>query len=148
MSERLPGFGCHHVPTAAGWFRPDEPILWLSCTVDRDVTHVSVAGEVDLSNAHLLTELLENLVAGRAPTVVVDLSEVTFFGAHGTEALVRARKLLTGRGGRLTLHRPAPIVRRVLDVTGTLAAFEVLDRSARTPADGRHVRSCPLAGRT
>ncbi|MFG1674058.1 STAS domain-containing protein [Micromonospora sp. NPDC049282] len=127
MSRKLPGFGRHHVPTASGSLRPDDPIMWLSCEVQGDVTRVSVAGEIDLSNAHLLMELLEN-VAAPTPLVAVDLSEVTFFGANGTDALVRARRLVAERGGRLTLCDPSPVVRRVLDVTGTLTGFEVADR--------------------
>ncbi|MCZ7440076.1 STAS domain-containing protein [Micromonospora sp. WMMC241] len=129
MSRELPVFGRHHVRTASGSLRPDDPIMWLSCEVRGDVTRVSVAGEVDLSNAHLLVELLEN-VAARSPLVAVDLSEVTFFGAHGTDALVRARRLVTERGGRLTLCYPSPVVRRVLDVTGTLDGFEVVERTS------------------
>ncbi|GAB3066954.1 STAS domain-containing protein [Micromonospora schwarzwaldensis] len=127
MSENLPGFGRHHVPTASGSLRPDEPIMWLSCEARGHVTQVSVVGEVDLSNAHLLAELLEN-VAARTPMVAVDLSEVTFFGANGTDALVRAHQVLTGQGGRLTLCRPSSVVRRVLEITGTLGVFEVVDR--------------------
>lgn len=133
MLEDLPVFGRHHVPTASGSWRPDEPIMWLSCEVHGGVTTVSVAGEVDLSNAHLLAELLENVAGVRAPLVVVQLAEVTFFGAHGIEALVRARRLLTERGGKLVLHRPSRVVRRVLDVTGTLPGFEIV---TRLPPDG------------
>ncbi|WP_089154420.1 STAS domain-containing protein [Micromonospora sp. NBS 11-29] len=133
MSKGLPG------PTASGSSRPDDPIMWLRCAILGDVTRVAVAGEVDLSNAHLLTELLES-VATRTPLVAVDLSEVTFFGAYGTDALVRARRLLADRGGRLTLCRPAPVVRRVLDVTGTLAGFEVVDAPAPPNGHGRSAR--------
>lgn len=135
MSEDLPSFGRHHVPTASGSLRPDEPIMWLSCEVHGNLTRVAVVGEVDLSNAHLLAELLEN-VAARTPTVTVDLSAVTFFGANGTDALVRAHQALTDRGGRLTLCRPSSVVRRVLEITGTLGTFEVVDRPrARVTGD-------------
>ncbi|MCO1615999.1 STAS domain-containing protein [Micromonospora sp. CPM1] len=135
MSDERPVFGCHHVPTASGSLRPDEPIMWLSCDAGVDVTRISVAGEVDLSNAHLLTELVEAAVAASAPLVVIDLSEVSFFGAYGTNALVLAQRMLAGHGRRLVLHRPSPVVRRVLRVTGTLAAFEVVDRPAPPAAD-------------
>ncbi|MFF0658077.1 STAS domain-containing protein [Micromonospora tulbaghiae] len=135
MSDERPVFGCHHVSTASGALRPDEPIMWLSCDTGVDVTRIAVAGEVDLSNAHLLTELVEAAVAASAPLVVIDLSEVGFFGAYGTGALVLAQRILTEHGRRLILHRPSPVVRRVLGVTGTLTAFEVVDRPA-LPATG------------
>ena len=115
----------------------EQPIMWLSCHVGTDVTRISVAGEVDLSNAHLLTDLVESAVAAPAPLVVIDLAEVSFFGAYGTNALVLAQRVLTGHGRRLVLHRPSPVVRRVLGVTGTLTAFEVVDQPALpAAADG------------
>ncbi|MDO3683313.1 STAS domain-containing protein [Micromonospora sp. C28ISP2-4] len=135
MSDMQPVFGCHHVPTASGAFRPDEPIMWLSCDTGIDVTRISVAGEVDLSNAHLLTELVETAVAASAPLVVIELSAVSFFGAYGTNALVLAQRMLTRHGRRLILHRPSPVVRRVLGVTGTLTAFEVVDSPAPPAVD-------------
>ncbi|KAB1116883.1 MULTISPECIES: STAS domain-containing protein [Micromonospora] len=140
MSDERPVFGCHDVPTASGAFRRDEPIMWLSCDAGVDMTWISVAGEVDLSNAHLLTELVESAVAAPAPLVVIDLSEVSFFGAYGTNALVLAQRVLTGHGRRLVLHRPSPVVRRVLGVTGTLTAFEVVDRPALPAADDGSAR--------
>ncbi|MCZ7472929.1 MULTISPECIES: STAS domain-containing protein [unclassified Micromonospora] len=120
----------------------EQPIMWLSCHAGTDVTQVSVAGEVDLSNAHLLTELVETAVAAPAPLVVIDLAEVSFFGAYGTNALVLAHRMLTRHGRRLILHRPSPVVRRVLAVTGTLGAFEVVDRPA-LPAAG-HASARPV----
>ncbi|MFI7210845.1 STAS domain-containing protein [Micromonospora maritima] len=114
--------------------------MWLNCTTHGGENTVSVAGEVDLSNAHLLTELLESVAAVRARVVTVDLSEVTFFGAHGTGALVEARRLLAGRGGRLVLWRPSRAVRRVLDVTGTLGEFEIALRRPPDAVDDRPAR--------
>ncbi|MDO3701428.1 STAS domain-containing protein [Micromonospora sp. C28SCA-DRY-2] len=129
MSQEPPGVGCRPGPTASGSSPPDEPIMWLSCEVRGDVARVTVAGEIDLSNAHLVAELLESIVVVRAPLVAVDLSAVTFFGAYGISALLRAQRQLTERGGRLTLCQLSPVVRRVLDVTGTLTAFEVVERT-------------------
>ncbi|MDX5456420.1 MULTISPECIES: STAS domain-containing protein [Micromonospora] len=120
--------------------------MWLSCEALEDATRISVAGEVDLSNAHLLSELVETAVAARAPLVVVDLSAVSFFGAHGTNALVGARRLLAEHGRRLVLRRLSPVVRRVLDITGTLAAFEVVDRPALPAAHGRSARPVAPTG--
>ncbi|MET8280380.1 STAS domain-containing protein [Micromonospora sp. NPDC005174] len=73
-----------------------------------------MAGEIDMSNAHLLTELVESLSATPAPLITLDLSEVRFLGAHGVSALLRARELAISAGGRLTLHDPSPFVLRVL----------------------------------
>ncbi|MDG4807556.1 STAS domain-containing protein [Micromonospora sp. WMMD1120] len=99
--------------------------MWLSCENSAALLRVEVAGEIDMSNAHLLVELLESPAVAAVPLVTVDLSMVTFFGASGVDALVRMRALLSERGGGLTLRDPAPIVRRVLELTGTLALFGI-----------------------
>ena len=144
MSEHLPPGGHHRVPIAAGSSRPDEAVLWLACTASGAVTRISVAGEIDMSNAHLLVELVESLVRPPPVAVEVDLSEVTFFCAHGISALLRARRLLADRGGRLTVRNPSAIVRRVLGITDALRELEVVPAVGRPRADG-HARA-PGAG--
>ncbi|MGW5669217.1 STAS domain-containing protein [Micromonospora sp. NPDC003776] len=126
MSEDPPQFGYHHVPTASGPPRPDEAIMWLACATLGTTKRITVAGEIDMSNAHLLLERVAAVARAPAPLVAVDLSAVTFFGAHGVSALAQAQLLVVERGGRLTLCDPSPVVRRVLALTGTLTAFEIV----------------------
>jgi anti-sigma B factor antagonist len=145
MSEDLMVFRCQHVAAASGSARPAEAILRLACTTEGAVQRIAAAGEIDLSTAHLLVDLVATLARTPVPLVAVDLSAVTFFGAQGISALVRARLLVAERGGRLTLSDPSPVVRRVLDVTGLLTEFEIDGPAvARPPLDatagGRPVR--------
>ncbi|MGV9214029.1 STAS domain-containing protein [Micromonospora sp. RB23] len=87
---------------------------------DGPTLSIAVAGEIDMSNAHLLTELVGSLCALPAPLITVDLSEVRFFGARGVSALLRARELAVSAGGQLTLRDPSPFVLRVLAVCRVL----------------------------
>ncbi|MBM0231289.1 STAS domain-containing protein [Micromonospora sp. STR1_7] len=96
------------------------PIMSLALTRDGSTSLISVAGEIDMSNAHLLTELVEFLCRTPVPLIALDLSAVRFLGAHGVTALLQASKLTTTAGARLTVRAPSPFVLRVLGVAGVL----------------------------
>ncbi|MEV4490152.1 STAS domain-containing protein [Micromonospora coxensis] len=102
-----------------------EPVLSLSWRCDGPATLVTVSGEIDMSNAHLLVELVESLCRTAAPTVSLDLTAVTYFGAHGISALLRAHELVTSAGGRLAVDRTSAFVRYLLGVTGVGAHLEL-----------------------
>ncbi|GAB3348222.1 STAS domain-containing protein [Micromonospora halotolerans] len=131
MSEHPLELGLHRLPAVSGSSRVDEAAMWLTCTAPGAVTRISVAGEIDMSNAHLLVEFVASLALPPPVTVEVDLSEVTFFCAHGISALLRARRLLADLGGRLTLRDPSPIVRRVLDITDAQVELEIVPAPSR-----------------
>ncbi|SCG76511.1 STAS domain-containing protein [Micromonospora coxensis] len=102
-----------------------EPIMSLSYSCDGSATVVTVSGEIDMSNAHLLVELVESLCRATAPTVTLDLSAVTYFGAHGISALLHAHELVTAVGGRLAVGRASSFVLYVLGVTGVRSHLEL-----------------------
>ncbi|GAA4573182.1 hypothetical protein GCM10023176_37630 [Micromonospora coerulea] len=129
MSDHLLSFGDRHLPTGSASLRPDEAVMWLTSTADGPTKQVKVCGEVDMSNAHLLVELVETLTRTPPPRVAVDLSEVTYFGAHGISALLQARALLTDRGGQLTVRDPSPIVLRIVTVAGVRHELGLADLS-------------------
>ncbi|WLS44574.1 STAS domain-containing protein [Micromonospora profundi] len=93
-----------------------DPIMVLTLSRDGSTSLIRVVGEIDMSNAHLITELVELLCATPTPLVTLDLSEVRFFGAHGVSALLRTNALIAAAGGRLVLREPSPFVRRILSV--------------------------------
>ncbi|HLL65117.1 MAG TPA: STAS domain-containing protein [Micromonosporaceae bacterium] len=83
---------------------------------DRDLVVVAVAGEVDLETVTLLrTALLD--ATERRPHVCCDLSQVTFFGAAGVNALVAANHRATAHGSEFFVRGVQGIVRRVLEIT-------------------------------
>jgi anti-sigma B factor antagonist len=78
---------------------------------------VRVTGEVDMASAPLLRERLEH-AARTCPRVIVDLSNVTFFGAAGLHCLERADELLARRGATLSVVTDEDsLVMRILRVT-------------------------------
>ncbi|MFF5217715.1 STAS domain-containing protein [Micromonospora sp. NPDC000442] len=76
------------------------------------VPSITVRGEVDMSTAHLISELAEHVITRRPVRVILDLSQVTFFSAHGISALLRAEHAATRAKVTLILRdaaRASPI---------------------------------------
>lgn len=93
-----------------------------------------VAGEVDISTAPALHEHLLAALAGLGQEVLLDLSGVTFMDASGLRVLVLVNRLLQERGGTLHLLAPAPVICRLLEVTGLTGQFPVYSTSPGPPS--------------
>ncbi|MER6594567.1 STAS domain-containing protein [Micromonospora purpureochromogenes] len=104
---------------------PDAPVMSLDWEHEGPLTVVSVHGEVDMSNAHLLVDLVAELAHRPAPRVVLDLSGVRFIDLHAVRALLEADRLLREAAGDLALRRPPRCVSRLLHLTATAHLFGV-----------------------
>ncbi|PWU47362.1 hypothetical protein DLE60_01185 [Micromonospora globispora] len=100
-----------------------DPLLSLHVATSGRVTVVVVRGEVDMSNAHLLTDLAGCLLCDHPPRLVLDLAKVTFFGAAGINALLRIQQAATADAVDLVLCDPSRITVRVLTATGDIDRF-------------------------
>ncbi len=69
-------------------------------------------GEIDLSNAGALADLLEPEVASGGD-LTLDLSGVAFMDSTAIQVLLRAGKQIEGKG-RLVLYHPGSLVSNVL----------------------------------
>jgi anti-anti-sigma factor len=79
---------------------------------------VSLRGEHDASTAVALSAELARIVTCDDADLVVDLSEVEFFGASAVGILVRTRALLESRERHLFLQAPNRCAQRVLAICG------------------------------
>src|SRR5205807_2676297 len=93
----------------------------LSETTDR--THATVTGEVDLDCAALLQHVLTDSLRLSPGGLDLDLRGVGFFGCSGLSVLLRLRTLAEESGTELTVSAMAPVVTRVLELTGTDGLF-------------------------
>ncbi|WP_431945160.1 STAS domain-containing protein [Actinacidiphila sp. bgisy167] len=94
-----------------------DPLTVSSCHCDGWPV-VEVAGELDISTAHLLGDHLEDVIAVHRPAhVVLDLSRLEFCDASGLSVLVWAHHAADGRDGRLRLVCPEGSTRRLLRIT-------------------------------
>ena len=69
-------------------------------------------GEVDLSNASQLGEVLQRAIQ-EGGDITLDLSGVTFMDSTAIQVLLKAGKRIEGRG-RIVLFHPAALVQNVL----------------------------------
>lgn len=86
---------------------------------------VSVAGEVDITNAESLRNaLLSTLNAGVA-ALVVDMTAATFLDSAGITALVRASRRAAASEASVRLAVTSRTVLRVLEIVGIDQLIEV-----------------------
>ena len=87
---------------------------------------VSLAGELDLYNAHEVREALLELCAEAPNRLVVDLSGVKFIDSTALGVLIEARTKLENRRGFL-LAAPGLETKRALEISGLDRHFAVHD---------------------
>jgi len=103
---------------------------------------VSVAGEVDLSSAPRLAELMwraRRQAGGDPPHVVVDLSGVEFMDTAGLEVLMEEWNDSRKSDGRMCIVAQEGPIMRLLEVTGQGELFDLYDEL------GAAVDSCALS---
>ena len=87
-------------------------------------TVVSLAGELDLYNAHAVREALIACCDEAPERLIVDLSEVKFIDSTALGVLIEARTLMPNRRGFL-LAAPGLETRRALEISGLDRHFTV-----------------------
>ena len=87
---------------------------------------VSLAGELDLYNAHQVREALLAACAEGPERLVVDLSAVKFIDSTALGVLIEARTKLPNRRGFL-LAAPGLETKRALEISGLDRHFSVHD---------------------
>ena len=85
-----------------------------------------VRGEIDLATAGELRARIGEHAEDAGGPAILDVSGVTFIDSTGLKALVGAQADLGG-GRRLALQGVPPLFRRVLEMTGMLDVFDLLD---------------------
>ncbi|MCW2875295.1 MAG: sulfate transporter [Streptomyces oryziradicis] len=88
-------------------------------------TVVELSGEVDILAATRTSGRLDALTSSLHPDLVMDLRAVTFIDCSGLSLLVRARRRVVERGGRLAVVSDSPSVLRLLRLTRLAAVFVV-----------------------
>lgn len=78
---------------------------------------VIVHGALDLPEVGPLRAVLGEICAAGSPSVVIDLTNVSFIGSSGIGAILQARQQLDGLGRSLVLRGAAPTIRRAFQIT-------------------------------
>ena len=86
--------------------------------LSEDVVTVLVRGELDLVEAGELRAVLADACAGAHPTVIVDISGVSFIGSSGMGVLAHQSHELVAAGRALQITGCPPRLLRAFEVTG------------------------------
>jgi anti-sigma B factor antagonist len=100
-------------------------------TEDRDgLVHMALAGELDLSSVPKVQEELRRVEAGSPPTLVLDLSKLTFLDSTGLRCIVTADERARAEGRRIVIVRGPDAVQRVFSITRLEERLEIVDDAA------------------
>ncbi|MFC4149599.1 STAS domain-containing protein [Micromonospora mangrovi] len=99
-------------------------LLSLALADEGAATVVKAHGPLDMDTAGLLVDLVDSVLAGQPPPVLVlDLSGVDFFCAAGVTALLTARQRVASSGRALVVRTPSRIIVAVLELVGLEQEF-------------------------
>ena len=100
---------------------------------------IGVRGEVDAVTHDRLAVAVQAALDDDTPTVVIDLSEVSFFGSPGIAVLIDAETAARTSGQllRVVVDHRRPVIRplTVMGLTGYLTLFHRLDDALTAPPD-------------
>jgi anti-anti-sigma factor len=106
---------------------------------------VALSGDVDITDAEDSAALIAT-VAARVPWLIVDLTGLKFIDCAGIRALAAAARQARQAGGGLVLAAPAPLVLRMLDLTGLITEVPVcatVDEAAGITSQRTAARTVP-----
>jgi anti-anti-sigma factor len=97
-------------------------------TEDRNgLVHVALVGELDLSTVAKVQEELRRVEAAAPPTLVMDLSKLTFLDSTGLRCIITADERARGEGRRMVIVRGPDPVQRVFAITRLEERLEMVD---------------------
>lgn len=103
-----------------------EPDFSISVDLDGATADVAVSGELDLATAPKLARALEDLPATTSD-VRLSLAEVWFADASAIGRLARSHHRLVQQGRTVTVTQASEGVMHVMNVTGLIDEFTLLD---------------------
>jgi anti-anti-sigma factor len=90
-----------------------EPLVIHTSTVGGAYT-IRVAGQIDFTTAPQLAATLQR---SDSTPICLDLTGVTFMDSLGIAVLIAAHRRAVERGAEFTVRNPAPILKKLFEVT-------------------------------
>jgi anti-sigma B factor antagonist len=97
-------------------------------------TVVELCGEFDLSSVLTLERRLDEVLAGQAPVIILDLTKTLFADVTTMRAVLDAERRALSQGRRLVLAGPHSAVARLLEITGFGWHFSVFPTAEEAAA--------------
>src|ERR1700750_235162 len=92
------------------------------------VAVVWARGDVDTNAAETFQDMMQSVMRRHSPSLLLDLSGVSFMDCAGLRALLLTQRRAGMRGGSVSLIAESPAVRRIIDLLGVREAFPVRGR--------------------
>jgi anti-sigma B factor antagonist len=86
---------------------------------------IFLSGDIDVSNASLVLDQVRQALATEPDAVILDASGVTFMSSSGVSALLASDRWCKDAAVPLVLRAPSRQVIRLLQLTATMALFDV-----------------------
>ena len=95
---------------------------------------VWASGDVDTNAAETFQDMMQSVMRRHSPSLLLDLSGVSFMDCAGLRALLMTRRLAAMRGGSVCLITESPAVHRIIELLGVRDVFPVRERLAELSA--------------
>ena len=106
--------------------KAEPPMLRIDMRLDPTGAQVvTLAGELDSSNAATLQERVASIPPRLAAPLIFDLTGLRFMDSAGIAVLIGA----AAKASSVSLRNPSPIIRRVLEATGLTGVFLIESRA-------------------
>jgi anti-anti-sigma factor len=105
---------------------------------------ITLVGDVDIEQVDVLRAAHDAFQRSAATSVIVDLSQVTFFGSEGCGLIAWLHRLAEQRGGTVTVRNASPATMRVIEVCGLRDAIREELTSPTAPAPERPRQGDPV----
>ena len=111
-------------------------MLRASVTAGESGPLIVLSGEVDLTNAAELSELVTGQLANGTRHLTVDMDGLDFADTAGIRVFLFAARTLRQGGGDLMLLRPQRTLARVLEILGAEEVLAIRGGPGATPEPG------------
>jgi stage II sporulation protein AA (anti-sigma F factor antagonist) len=89
---------------------------------------VRLAGDLDLTSADEIRTVLDQYIDAGCRHLVLHMQEVTFIDSSGLGVLLGRLRRLEPLGGHMTVVRPSPHIRRLLEFSGLKGLLSFAER--------------------
>lgn len=111
-------------PTATvGWVASQPSLVRIHREPHTEELVVVLRGEIDYACEEMLLGCLTSALSASDRGIVIDLGKVSFWACSSVKVLLAVRQLAQRHGKTVSLRALSPIVRRVLELSGTLHLF-------------------------
>lgn len=99
--------------------------MQITKTINNNVVILKITGDVDLSNSPNLRIEFAKLIKDKAPSILVDLSEVTYMDSSGLATLIEAMQKTTQNDGTFKLRGVTGAVKNMFEIARLNEIFAI-----------------------